>query len=170
MVTWRSAPAAPIDTLLARSARLPAPTAMALAAVALAPAPTAIDSAPLATASAPVEFTRRYLVPVLRMSLICVLRLTSEPSTASKASVTLSYSPEATAPPVEMVLISNSGAVKVLVSGSNAARPPKNFAIVSLLANSCAPLTASLLVALTAPAARLPMVVVPVPLPRVTRR
>jgi hypothetical protein len=99
-----------MDTLLARSARLPAPTAMLLAAVARALVPTAIESAPLASASVPVEFTRRYLVPPLRISVICVLRLTSEPSTAAKASVAFSYRPLAMAPPVEMVLISNSGA------------------------------------------------------------
>ena len=116
---------------------------MLLAAVARALVPTAIESAPLATASVPVEFTRRYLVPPLRISVICVLRLTSEPSTAAKASVALVYRPWAMAPVVEIVLISNSGAVKAPLAGSNAARPPKKLAMAALVAASWPPLTAS---------------------------
>ncbi|MNV46077.1 hypothetical protein D3C71_1378940 [compost metagenome] len=50
--------------------------------------------------------------------MICVLRLTSEPSTAEKASLALSYTPCATAPPVEIVEIWKLGAVHAPVTGS----------------------------------------------------
>ena len=48
LVIWRSAPAAPTDTLLARSAREPAPSATLLAAVALACVPNALLFTPVA--------------------------------------------------------------------------------------------------------------------------
>ncbi len=99
---------------------------MALAAVAVAPLPTAMLSVPAAAAARPIELTFRYLLPApLRMSVICVLRLTSEPSTAENASVALSYTPWAIAPPSDTLVIAKLGAVQAPVAGSNAVSPPK---------------------------------------------
>ncbi|MNV38575.1 hypothetical protein D3C71_1301350 [compost metagenome] len=83
-------------------------------------------SAPVATASSPVELIFRNRLPTpLRISVICVLRLTSEPSTAENASVALSYTPCAIAPLSDTLVIAKLGAVQAPVAGSNAVNPPK---------------------------------------------
>ncbi|KAK46888.1 hypothetical protein BG58_08495 [Caballeronia jiangsuensis] len=72
-VIFRSAPAAPTETVSARSAREPEPSATALLADAIAPPPIATASTPSADESTRVELVWKYLMPPPLLMVLSVV-------------------------------------------------------------------------------------------------
>ncbi|CAB3800791.1 hypothetical protein LMG27177_04887 [Paraburkholderia fynbosensis] len=91
LMIWRSEPAAPTDTVFARSASEFAPSATELAAVALAAPPIATASIPVAEESASVEFAWKYLMPPpsTTMLLMTLPMFVTLPATFARLPATL---------------------------------------------------------------------------------